>query len=236
MPRVRPGVARPDGEVDGSQWGLGGDTLTDSSRWGKRRKNAAFLEEPQEPDTAVGFRRRNRQSFPRVMAHRPDSPDVGGGSDEPGRIIGRSDLAWSTLQLCTNPRRLHPRTPPCAAAGVCTLDGRHGAGGGQGPYAGLPCETITKHDAGKMGRVKGLLAVRTSRFPMGTKRFFRREGHGWAVYGVTRSGTGVAAGCTIAEWFPWGGRFKTKRMINARVHISKALCGGEICNSRCEDF
>lgn len=32
----------------------------------------------------------------------------------------------------------------------------------QGPYAGLPCETITKHEAGKMGRVKGLLAVRQS--------------------------------------------------------------------------
>ncbi|CAN0123824.1 unnamed protein product, partial [Ectocarpus sp. 12 AP-2014] len=29
----------------------------------------------------------------------------------------------------------------------------------QGPYAGLPCETITPHDAGRMGRVKGVLAV-----------------------------------------------------------------------------
>ncbi|CAM9952259.1 unnamed protein product [Scytosiphon promiscuus] len=29
----------------------------------------------------------------------------------------------------------------------------------QGPYAGLPCETITPHDAGRMGRVEGVLAV-----------------------------------------------------------------------------
>ena len=29
----------------------------------------------------------------------------------------------------------------------------------QGPYAGLPCETITDHPAGTYGRVRGSLAV-----------------------------------------------------------------------------